>query len=148
MVIADTIDLAESDIRAAQKTTLRTLFDHVAANGQIPPMFPSTMPRPITRGWAGSAPWTAACGPSSRSISIHERTRTTPCSPNMQSSFSGWPKEHLNRHIPEWVDNARRFIREHGLSYECAADVFVLSSRYEPFGMTAMGCARRVGLLQ
>jgi sucrose-6-phosphatase len=36
IVIADTIDLAEPDIREAQRATLRTIFDHVAANGQLP----------------------------------------------------------------------------------------------------------------
>jgi sucrose-6-phosphatase len=36
MVIADTIDLSEPDIRGAQQMTLRTIFDHVAPNGQVP----------------------------------------------------------------------------------------------------------------
>ena len=36
ITIADTIELAEEDIRAAQRSTLRTLFDHLAPNGQVP----------------------------------------------------------------------------------------------------------------
>jgi sucrose-6F-phosphate phosphohydrolase len=36
IVIADTIDLEDPEIRGAQKATLRTLFDRIAENGQIP----------------------------------------------------------------------------------------------------------------
>ncbi|MEW6302048.1 MAG: HAD-IIB family hydrolase [Verrucomicrobiota bacterium] len=36
ITIAGTIDLPDEDIRAAQLATLRTLFDHLAPNGQIP----------------------------------------------------------------------------------------------------------------
>jgi sucrose-6-phosphatase len=36
ITVIGTIELNDPDIRAAQKTTLRTLFDHVAGNGQIP----------------------------------------------------------------------------------------------------------------
>jgi sucrose-6F-phosphate phosphohydrolase len=36
IAIVGTIELDAPDIRAAQKTTLRTLFDHLAPNGQMP----------------------------------------------------------------------------------------------------------------
>jgi sucrose-6F-phosphate phosphohydrolase len=36
ITIVGTADLPDEDIRAAQEATLRTLFDHVAPNGQIP----------------------------------------------------------------------------------------------------------------
>jgi sucrose-6F-phosphate phosphohydrolase len=36
ITIVGTIDLPDSDIRVAQLATLRTLFDHLAPNGQIP----------------------------------------------------------------------------------------------------------------
>jgi sucrose-6F-phosphate phosphohydrolase len=36
ITIVGTIDLPDADIRAAQLATLRTLFDHLASNGQIP----------------------------------------------------------------------------------------------------------------
>ncbi|MFO1352662.1 MAG: HAD-IIB family hydrolase [Gammaproteobacteria bacterium] len=36
ITLVSTIDLAESDIRTAQRQTLRTLFDHISPNGQIP----------------------------------------------------------------------------------------------------------------
>lgn len=36
ITIVGTIELNDSDIRAAQKATLRTLFDHLAPNGQMP----------------------------------------------------------------------------------------------------------------
>jgi len=36
ITIVGSIDLPDSDIQAAQLATLRTLFDHVAPNGQIP----------------------------------------------------------------------------------------------------------------
>jgi sucrose-6-phosphatase len=36
ITIVGTIELADPDIRAAQKETLRTIFNHLAANGQVP----------------------------------------------------------------------------------------------------------------
>lgn len=36
MTIVGTVELEDADIRAAQKATLRTLFDHIAPNGQVP----------------------------------------------------------------------------------------------------------------
>ena len=36
ITVVDTIELNDPDIRAAQKATLRTLFDHLAPNGQMP----------------------------------------------------------------------------------------------------------------
>jgi sucrose-6F-phosphate phosphohydrolase len=36
ITIVDTIELSDPDIRAAQQATLRTLFDHLAPNGQMP----------------------------------------------------------------------------------------------------------------
>jgi glycogen debranching enzyme len=36
ITIVGTIELNDPDIRAAQKSTLRTLFDHLAPNGQVP----------------------------------------------------------------------------------------------------------------
>jgi len=36
IAIVGTMELEDPDIRAAQKTTLRTLFDHLAPNGQMP----------------------------------------------------------------------------------------------------------------
>ena len=36
LTLISTIDLPDADVRAAQKQTLRTLFDHLSPNGQIP----------------------------------------------------------------------------------------------------------------
>ncbi|MBI4325806.1 MAG: HAD-IIB family hydrolase [Chloroflexi bacterium] len=36
ITISGTIDLPEPEVRAAQEATLRTLFDHLAPNGQVP----------------------------------------------------------------------------------------------------------------
>ena len=64
MTIIDTIGLPDADIREAQVATLRTLFDHIAPNGQIPANVRIETGEPDYSGTGGicaidSGPWAA-----------------------------------------------------------------------------------------